>query len=103
MERGVEGKGRSIPPAVTFQEDTPGKTDNTPPSADLTAEGIVQVPDQEPSEEHEQAVSDHEPHGLERLHIARILVVLLFHTGNREAFLLAREAVLLARVSPAWP
>lgn len=80
---GVSEGGGNVPPAMTFQENTPWKTNNVAPSADLAAEGIVQVPDQEPAEEQEQAITDHEPHGLESLHVARVLVLLEFHRGDR--------------------
>ena len=87
---------------MAFQQNTPRKTNKLTPSADLATEGIVQIPDEESAQEHEQAITDHEPHGLERLDIALILVLLLFLGGDWDALFLACGPVLLASVAPAW-
>ena len=87
---------------MSFQEDTPRQTHVAAPAASGGAEEVVEVPDGEAAEEHGQAVPDHEPHGLECLHVAHVLVVLILLGRHGKALLLAREPVFLSGVSQGW-
>lgn len=88
---------------MALQEDSPWQTHRAAPQADLGAELVVQIPDEEPAEEHAQSVRDHKPHRLEGLHIPHVLVMLSFLGRHLLAPLLPIQAVFLARVAPSRP
>lgn len=86
---------------MTFEENTPRKSHNLTPLSDCGTELVVQGPDAKAAQEHTQSIPNHKPHGLESLHIADILVVLMFFGRYRQSLLFACYAVFLARVSPS--
>lgn len=85
---------------MTFQENTPRKTDLLAPASQRGAELVVKGPDEEASQEHAQSVDDHEPHRLQRLHVPHVLVVLSLLRRDGQTLPLALQAVLLARLAP---
>ena len=86
---------------MSFQKKTPGKTNRAAIPTDLRAIDVVQAPDEETAQKHAQSVYHHEPHSLECLQVAHILVVLALLGRNGKSHPLACQAVLFRRVAPS--
>ena len=59
---------------MTFQKDAPRKPDDSSPSANAGAKVIIEIPDQEATKKNGDAIHDHEPHSVQDLGVANILV-----------------------------
>lgn len=55
---------QKMPPSMAFGQDSPRQSNRPPPLLETSTVDIVQVPQQESSEEQSQAPSDHLPHAL---------------------------------------
>lgn len=90
----------SLPPAMAFKENTPGKPHGLTPLSNRREELIVQAPDGKPTQKHGQSIPDHKPHGFQYLQITNIRVVLMFFGRNWQSLPFQRQAVFLARLPP---
>lgn len=87
--------GHKMPPAVSFQKDTPRKTNVPPPSPQSAAIFVVDVPECESSQEYGKSITDHDPHESESLSVPLILTLLFLLLSLCDDILLLHRSLCL--------